>query len=241
MSTDTGNISRQFVDFFKARQKLFLESKKNVRLNQPIGWFEELRTETFGTPNIGDISVKEVTDWSKLNAKIYTIHSIGQISVVLAYYEDGTIFWLDDHSSDEDFEAFVRKERIWAWLPAQKENLVSLLIETKLNYLGRPQLINNISDIPSFTKQDLELWAEDPHAQSELIESQQKLKSVSEKITPPNNVLVKYESVFELTFFVWTKIMGKIVHAQFEFGQDGLFRYQGTEIVKLVGRFLVPR
>lgn len=240
MPSEIANISDQFVHFFRRRREPSLENKKNIQLKRPGGWFEELRIETFGTPNSGTVLIKEGDDWSKLRAKVYTIHSIGQISAVLAYYSDGTILWLDDHSSDDDFEVFVRNERLWTWLPDQRERLVRLLVETKLNYLGRPYLVNGVSDIPSFSTQDLELWPDNLDAQEQLIDAQKRLEYVSEKIIP-STVSTGDKTVFELAFFVWTKIMGRIVRVQFKFGQDGFFQYEGDELVKLVGRFIIPR
>lgn len=240
MSTEKENIRRRFADFFIAKQKLSILGKEIFQANRPKGWFEEIRTKAFGSPNFGDMVLKEGPTWTGISAKVYNIHAIGPLSVILAYYDDGTVIWLDDHFSDDDFKLFVKKEHLWTWLPERKEDLIALLIETKLNYLGRPQLINTISEIPSFSIKEMESWLVDPHAQNQLVEAQQKLKHVSEKIIPPI-LLVEPNGIFELTLFVWTKIMGKLVHVRFKFGQDGLFLFEGDELVKMVGRFIVPR
>lgn len=240
VTMEKGNIKRQFAEFFRIRQKQSPERKNKFQLGPQKGWLEEIRAEAFSAPDFGDVSIKEGDVWSQLTAKIYSVESIGFLSAVLAYYDDNTIFWLDDHSSSGDFKAFVQNERLWTWLPEQKQDLIGLLLETKLNYFGCPRLINSVSDIPSFSKQELEQWSVDPSAQSEMTDAQQRVESVSERIAPPS-LLVGHNQVFELSFFVWTKILGRIISARFEFGQDGLFLFEDNELVKMVGRFLVPR
>lgn len=240
MATEAENIKNEFADFFKAKQKLSRSSKVHASRNRPHGWFDEFRADAFATPEFGNILLKEGGIWPKLIARIYNVHSIGEVSVVLAYYGDGKILWLDDHASDDDFKKFFKTERLWEWLPEQIEDFAALLIETKLNYLGNPHLIKSKLDIPSFSKQDLEQLSGDENAKNQLNQAQENLERVSEKITAPN-LLVEHRGTFELTICVWTKILGRVIDARFKFGNNGFFFYEGYELVEQVGRFLVPR
>jgi len=240
MAVTSGNIHRRFADFFRMRQKQSPERKNKFRLGPQKGWLEEIRAEAFSTSDYGEVSVKEGGLWSRLSAKIYIIESIGFLSVVLAYYDDDTILWLDDHSSNSDFGVFVKNERLWTLLPERREDLIALLIATKLNYFGLPQLISAASDIPSLSEEGLEIWSRNPQAQNQLAEAQQRLEQVSEKIAPPN-MLAGQNQAFELDFFIWTKIIGRVIRARFVFGQDGYFLYEDNELAQFVGRYLVPR
>jgi hypothetical protein len=239
MTSELENITRQFADFFKSKQKPPPEGTKKYRLRPQKGWLEEVRAEAFGTLIPGQVSLREGTLWSKLSARVFIIVGMS-IYAILAYYDDGTILWLDDHEANDDFEKFSKNEHLWTWLPEHKEDLIELLIETKMHFFGKPQLINSISDIPSYTKQELDQMANDPLLMSQLLEIQQKLEHLSEKIIPPD-LLIESDKTFELTFFVWTHILGRIVRAQFKFGKDGLFLYEGNELLKEAGRFSVPR
>lgn len=240
MTSAFGNIRQQCTEFFIARLRSPIVSEKTQGFNRPVGWLQEFRADAFGESDFGDLFLKEGSFWSKIRAKIYSLESIGELSAILAYYDDGTVLWLDDHSSDRDFELFVDNERLWKWLPERKDYLIALLLETKLNYLGRPQLINTVSEIPSFSEQEIVSWFGDPRAQNQMVEAQRKLEGVSEKIIPPV-LLAEPNGIFELIFFVWTKIMGRLVQVRFKFGQNSVFLFEGDELVKMVGRFIVPR
>ena len=240
MTNELENITRQFAEFFKSKQKPPPKGTTKYRLRPQKGWLEDVRTEAFANLIPEQASQKEGRLWSKLNAKVFLVAHMS-ITAIVAYYEDGTILWLDDHEADDDFEAFAKIERLCAWLPNQKEDLTELLIKTKLNFLGVPQLINTISDIPSYSKQDLVQLAKQPlFPLNEYLEIQQQMEQLSGKIIPPN-LLTTPDGGFELSFFVWTYINGRIIHAQYKFGQDGLFLYEGKELMKFAGRFSVPR
>lgn len=234
MTTELEDLTHHFANFFKIKQKPPPEGTTRYRLRPQKGWLEEARADAFSSLIPEQISLKEGSLWSEFSAKAFRIHHIGFLSVVLAYY-DGTILWLDDHESNDDFEAFVKNERLWTWLPERRDDLIALLLEAKLSYLGLPQLINTAADIPTISRS-----AGSPEEEQYLIEIQQNYERAANKIVPPN-VFIGDDQIFNLNFFIWTAIMGRIIHARFKIGKDGLFQYQGDELTKEAGRFFVPR
>lgn len=186
-----------------------------------------------------NVSLQTGELWSELSGKVYLV-SNGQLSAVLASYNDGTILWLDDHSKDADFQSFTRRERLLEWLPHWMDKLVHLLIKTRLNFLGGPQLIKSAMEVPESSESQKALWVEDEEVQRFLLEQEKRLADISGQIRPPA-VITAQERGLDVSFHVWTKILGKVISVHCFFGPNRTFRYEGVQLTQFVGNHIVPR
>jgi hypothetical protein len=170
---------------------------------------------------------------------------------VVAHYDDGTILWLDDHLDDADFSGFVQRERLAEWLPDHLNEILELLLETKFYFLGWPQLIHSVSDIPLIPerytshltdpKDDYLLSSLDQQkALESLREADRRLASVADQIRAPESIRLEDGST-RLIFYIWTKILGKVVRLDTYFGVDNSFKYEAAQLTEQVGYFTVPR
>ena len=233
------DVRRELSVFFREKYRLFPEVRLHSPEPLPRGWLEEVRAEIFQVATLGDVSLLSERLWSGLSGKVYKI-LYGELSVILAHYNDGTILWLDDHSSDSDFQNFVRRERLLEWLPHQVDRLVNLLIETKLNFLGKPQLVNNVMEVPLMPESQKALWAGNEQVQEVLLEQENRLADISDRVRPPM-LTADLTGGFQLNFYIWTKILGKVINIHCFFGPGNTFRYRGVQLTQFVGRYLVPR
>ncbi len=235
------NITQQLiVDFFRNQ----CESHPNVlspaRSPRPRGFAEEHRADEFRSGK--NFSTRQIGDqWSGLSGKVY--EASGKIlSVILALYDDKNVLWLDNHTDDSDFEAFIRRELVLEWLPHRVDELLDLLIGTKLKFLGRPQLVHVASEVPVLTQADRDLFkSEKSEEDVQFIKKMDKrLAGIAGQIQPPTCSRGQ-NGEFRLNFCVWTKLLGKAIKIDCTFGPDYSFRYAGTQLAKEVGKFAAPR
>jgi hypothetical protein len=174
-----------------------------------------------------------------LAGKIYKVERT-QLSVVLAFYEEGPVLWLDDHTGEADFETFMKREELKKWLPHQMAPLLDLLIETKFNFLGRPQLIHSATDIPKLTQKQIDRMSKSKDAMAKFHEKEKLLAKITDQIQPPvchsNN-----DQEFQISFYIWTKILGNILRIDCFFRGDHGFSYELTQLGDQIGAFIVPR
>jgi len=212
----TDDVKRQIAEFFGVKYRLFPEVSLPSPVSLPRGWFEEVRAGMFRVTTSSSVSLQTGEFWPELSGKVYVV-SNGQLSVVLARYNDGTILWLDDHSKDADFQSFVRSERLLEWLPHRMDRLVHLLIKTRLNFLGRPQLVSSAMEVPELLESQKALLGEDEEVQRFLLEQEKRLAGISDQIRPPS-LITDQEGGFDVSFYVWTKILGKVISVRCFFG-----------------------
>ncbi len=213
------NLERLLGDFFETRVKSSPDVQMPAKSPRPRGWFEEFRAEGFQT--VFSPIQKSGSLWSKLSGRVYEVSRF-QLSAILALYDANTILWLDDHSDDSDFQTFVHRERLTTWLPEQANDLVDLVVATKLNYLGEPRLVSSSSEIPGF------------------IEADKDSVSIADQIYPATCVHLP-EGVFRSSFCVWTRILGKLVKVDCFFGLDHTFDLETVLLAEQIGNFFVPR
>ena len=231
-------IRVRFADYFKkqwmSRPEVQLSAQRGVR-----GWSEEFRADIF--QNVGYPSKKwESPLGSQFSASIYTIIA-PHLSVVLALYNDNTLLWLDDHSSDTDFAEFIRRENLLLWLPNQLDKFVELLVETKFNFLGWPQFLSKASDIdkvPDEIKDKQSLFGHQ-HMEA-MLDAEKRIDEIMGIIHPPT--LDEYEEgEFRLQFYIWTKLFGRVIKLTCFLGGDDLFSYEGIQLAHDVGFNTIPR
>jgi hypothetical protein len=227
-----------FADFFKRQ----LETRPEVQLPASSGvrgFMEEFRAEVFQALDYEAHELEKASLGTRLSSKIYVIMT-SHLSVKLALYWNGTILWLDDHSSDSDFIEFVRREDLISWLPERVHELLELLIETKFSFMGWPQLITSVSDINGMPDQVRGAMSElgEEWLQS-LSDADERLSDVADLIHPPT--WIQEESgEFILRFCVWTKINGNVVEINCFLGGNSLFRYESAQLTHSVGFYIVP-
>jgi hypothetical protein len=225
---------------FFARQRL-LHSEVNQPASgvRPLGYLEHTRAENFQGLRSGMVRIKDNPTLSSLSAQILEI-SMFALSAVVAFYRSGKVLWLDNHADDEDFEAFLRREGLIEWLPDRWSELLELLCETKLNYLGLPRLIRDVHEIPRPSEESMAIIGKDPRVQAQLAEEAELIASIADQIEPPT-VMDLAGDGFELKFTVWTKIYGRLLKLNCRLTTGGGFQFEGSELAKLVGAGIVPR
>jgi hypothetical protein len=205
---------------------------------RPYGWFEQIRVDTF-EHNDPAVSLKTGPPWEMLSAEILECW-LRNLIVVLAQYADGTLLWLDDHSSDVDFNTFMRREHLLEWLPDRLDDLLELLIQTKFSFLGYPRQINEIGDVPPASDLLGRQPIVDERYLKALREQQRKLASVASRIGPPR-LAARRHGGYELTFCVWTRIHGRVIRLRCILHPRTGFAFKGEELASWVGAGIAPR
>ncbi len=241
----SNSIESQMADFFRKQY----ESRPAVRqkIKGPRVWGEDFRAEIFAKAHQPRLRTR--APWDGLSGTIYELWS-SSVSVVLAVYSDGTILWLDDHSDDSDFVEFIRREHLLEWVPDRLDEFLVLLVEGKLNYLGWIRLIGSVSDIPPLPV-EIRNWYTNPEkwkgstteferAQQFVLELDKRLAAVADQIKPPA-CSISNEGEIQLSFYVWTKWLGKVIRFNCFLTPDYGFRLDGVELVEEVGFSIAPR
>jgi len=225
--------------FFRSRSLLHPEVNRPAPSPRPRGMFDQSRAKNFAWLDPRMARVKTGPLWSDLSAQVCEISEMA-LSAVVAVYRGGKILWLDNHADDADFEQFLRREPILGSLPDESARVLSLLCETKLNYLGWPQVIKSTADIPRLSEAQRKLMGDPVQLRAQLADEEALLASIAEQVEPP--VITALEGGgFELGFCLWTKILGRVLRMQTSLKPDGSFRLEGSELAKLVGNGIVPR
>lgn len=229
-----------FSNFFKHKYKAKDTAEAQVNNDkQSHGIFAENRETAFVLTSYLPYRLDDSSLWSEISGVLYKTQVSPHASVVLAHYDDGTILWLDYHLDDGDFSEFVYREKLKEWIPNRVEMLVSLLIETKLNYLGCPRLISDVSQIPKLSKRVEEYLSTTEENTRSLNESKHLLNSLVNYIAPPN--IKKNTSNHQIRFYVWTQLLGQVFEIDFFFMRNELIIYECKQLAKLVGHYTIPR
>lgn len=213
---------------------------------RPKGLFAEYRLVGFeNATKIWNISPKVETIWSGVSCKVYEINdSYFYLGLIIALYDEGIVLWLDDEADDRDFAMFTQREKLWSWLDTSANNFIELLLQSKLAYLGQPQLIHSIVDIPPFPE---DLWSP-PHASNtqkeigkrEHAAYEERLRHVTPLIQPPA-IIQNSDGAFDLQFCIWTKVLGGVYDIHCSLGPSKPFTYKGFLLADSVGRGYAPR
>lgn len=175
-------IELSVLEYFQRNHPARMPDASSETSNRPRGLFAECRAEIFQKKSsILNIHQKTGGLWSTLIGSVYQVSNHPDLAVLVALYPDGTVLWLDDHASDDDFAVFVHREHLQSWLLHRAEQLAQLIAETKCNYLGQPQLISAPSDIPPLAA----WWLESDQGAQEAREQEERLASISAQIHPP--------------------------------------------------------
>lgn len=218
--------------------RYFIDQAKRIpktRENELRGWLEEIRVEVFQNRDNFDYHQLTGDPFSSVQGNVYQI-SAKSISAILAYYEnDDEIFWLDNHNSNIDLEHFFFREKFLDWLPAEVNKVAQVFMETKLNYLGMPKLIQDVSEI---TK-NKDNFFEFRRRKFNSIEELQKLQNLIDRLHNPSVSLIN--GIFHLDFCLWTKILGRIIKIQSTIDSEGHIKYSGEQLAQEIGNWHVPK
>ena len=218
----TPSLEKIFASFFTNRAK---SNPLVIQKGILPGWLEQARIEAFDQIPEENVTLKMGLPWDLLTGKVYEVFQM-YVTAILALYSDEIILWLDDHSSNSDYEVFMRRENLLSWYPDRKDQLIQLLVETKFNFLGEPRLISSAVDIPQ--------------KQNGIEESHKQLTRVTKQIFPPTYVQ-NLDGSIRLQFCIWTLILGKIFVVDCTLGPGSAFSYHGDLLTRDVGDYVLPR
>ncbi|HEU0291247.1 MAG TPA: hypothetical protein VFR47_00825 [Anaerolineales bacterium] len=114
----TRSLEKIFASFFTNRAK-----SNPLVIQEGIlpGWLEEARIKAFDEIPEENVTLKKGLPWDLLTGKVYEVFQM-YVTAILALYSDETILWLDDHSSNSDYEVFMRRENLLSWYLTAKIN-----------------------------------------------------------------------------------------------------------------------
>ncbi len=227
-------IKRQFAGFFKQMNTTSLNQE-----NELLGWLESFRTEFFQSETLFDYVLLENNFLSAIQNQIYQIR-YKSISAILAFHQDtGEILWLDNHNSNIDFENFILKENLLSWLPDKATDFAKVFVITKLNYLGEPKLINDVSQILRSKEIIRRIQSRSQEDRDLLQREKQQFAEIGDRLQPPNCIITN--ETIEVNFYLWTKIIGRVIYLQCNISMKGQIKYRGTVLAAQVGNWYVPR
>lgn len=234
------NLSvEQIIDFFAKQVQAHPEITEPNPLSREIP-LEHYRVRTIGTTiTKQDVVRKTDPQYVGFLGEVYRV-STGYSSIILAYYtDDETILWLDNHSSNDDYKIFIHREHLLKWLPSQADRFVSLLVETKFNFFIDAMLVRSISEIPSISQERKRLLIQ-YGGQNDILKSENLLREVSDQIYPPT-FKVDEDNVIQLSYCVWLRAYGRLLHINTFIDPIGTLQYSGNEIAMMVGDYTIPR
>ena len=195
--------------------------------------FSDLRADAFQEIIPENISPLTGGPFSELSGTIYRVVYRALSGVVAVY--DQTILWLDDHSSNSDYEVFINRESLLEWLPSKTHDLAALLVKTKFNFLRQPHLIRHVSDIPPMSEYDRNVVTR-VGGQNYFSEADKQLSELSQQLQPPMFEMDKNQAKL-LNFYIWTRTLGCIYHINCKFAGNGTFTYNASQLASQIGDF----
>ena len=202
-------MKKKFADFFINQTELTSSSDEN----EIPGWMEHFRAEIFQNEDSFYCSLLKEGLYSTIQGDIYRIdHSgYGFLSAILAYYKDNNeILWLDNHNANSDFERFILREKILHWLPNKADEFARLFVETKLNYLGEPKAVHDVSHIMRSEEEVKRIRSLSMAFQDKILEEERRLEKIANRLHPSISIFA--QGTFRLDFYLWTKIRGRVIH-----------------------------
>jgi hypothetical protein len=189
------------------------------------GWLEHVRIHSFQQILEANVTLQKGRYWDLLTGKVYVVFDF-YLTAVLALYPDETILWLDHHANNSNYEVFMRRENLLGWYPERKDQLIQLLVETKFNFLGQPQLIRSAVEIPETDNKNTG--------------AQKRLTAVIPKLFSPMYTK-KLDGNVQLKFCIWTRISGRVFAVTCSLGPENTFSYSGELLAEGTGNYFTPR
>lgn len=194
----------------------------------PRGWLEEVRVVDFQSIDENNIIVLNEDFLKGMKGQILQIRE-RSLSVVFGLYGHNSIIWLDDHTSNDDFQLFAQNEGLFAFLPERLFILAEIIAKIRFNFLGEPRVISEAAQIPrgkNFVDQ----------------ETDQKMQKLLKDINfIPPRILSQSSHSAKLSFFVWTYILGNVFEVRCNLSSDGAFNYELLLLASGAGDYFAPR
>jgi hypothetical protein len=221
-------INDYFKHLYETRPEVRLHKQPELNLSfpgRPPGPLAHGRVEDAMTGSFpyGSITKYEGEPWTEFSFDIYDccLGNWGASpTVVVAINKDNRVLWLDDHTDDRDFSIFARQEQLFNWLPQRKEELLDVLLRTKLHYIGGGSLsiARHQSDIPEVSTQ---------------VNLNKKQREALNTIKEP--LLAELEGgSYSLKFYVWAGVHGRIIEIRCILSEKE-FHFEGTDLAGGVG------
>jgi|GEM_PF-4236387 len=159
----------------------------------------------------------------------------GANTSVLAYYDDGTLLWLDNHQDNTDFETFWQRENLKIDNP---EEAVMFIMYTKFRYLpepGRMKIVTRPEDIPH----DFMDWIDKPHNRQMKLDYQQQVAQLAPKMSPP--IIYTESGVRHYTFCVWLHVLGQVFSFDCTLDFNGKWTFNAIMLGASFGDVFMPR
>lgn len=218
----------------------FTEYSQNLPPDQGyemVGWAEDQREGMFQKSS--HLHYKEKLGFGTKFSRIFRLIQ-PTVEVILAYIEaSDEILWLDNHLNNQDFEKFLLLEEFLKLLPSHPTEFATLFTELKLSYLGRPKLISKASQIAPSKERYEKLWSYSEAWQQKLLEDAKLIEELDARIFPP--CCNPAEEGYSLTFFVWTKILGRLFQVECEVSNERTVQYSLSQLAMGLGDAFVPR
>lgn len=226
MDEQLTTIIRYFRDLAAANPEL-------MQPHQPRGWAEGARILFFNDPDQAYKECLDETGFDRLSVGIYRI-SQDFMRIVVAYYSEDRILWLDNHLNHQDFCKFWTTEQLADWLPSNPVPLANLITLTKLNFLGFPKLVQSVSEIMFIPERRKSYWRE-----QDIQEWHEQLSVLPYQVEPPS-IGKADDGRYLLTFFVWTEIVGQLFRVQCLLNGEPPFAYHLEQLAVGVGNYFTP-
>ncbi|WP_420628726.1 hypothetical protein [Candidatus Leptofilum sp.] len=204
---------------------------------ETVGWGEDQRERMFQKSS--HLHYKEKREFETKCCKIFQL-DYRTVEAILAHCANNDeILWLDNHLNNQDFEKFLLLEEFLKRLPTQPTEFATLFTKLKLSYLGRPKLISKASQIAPSKERYEKLWSYSEAWQEKLLADAKLIEELDTRIFLPR--CIQAREGYSLTFFVWTKILGRLFQVECEINHSGAVQYSLTLLVNGIGDAFTPR
>jgi hypothetical protein len=190
---------------------------------RPQGIFSSLRAGSFDAAYL-NIVRRQGEPWTRLRMPIYEVSTMPGLNTVIAQDVDDKLLWLDDDFKDDDFSFFVHQEELYRWPTDQLSELTTILVETKCAYLGLPQVITSLADIP----------------RSPIYSDNEASNDLMLKIFPARRLQITPTTI-QIDCCIWTYILGMIYSITFIISENDDTIYRGEIMAKHFGDYQVLR
>jgi|GEM_PF-6465443 len=180
------------------------------------GWAETWRPTFFTSPCRKGLTYHEVVlrDIPIQQATVYRVvyQPVSFLYAIVALMPSG-VLWLDNHYDEADLITLLNEHVDIFTLTNEPHNIIQLIIQTKLDYLGHPHLITSIDDIPPSPYDSHKWWTR---------------RKIRQFITSPS--VSQNAHYYEISFCIWTEILSRILRIKCRLSTN-IFKYQSEKLI----------
>jgi hypothetical protein len=160
----------------------------------------------------------------------------GSHTAIFAIYDDEPLLWLDDHTSNTEFDAFWQRENI-RWENAYEA--IRFMMITKFYYLPDPSrytILNSVTDIP---QERYRAFLMEENLNEELEKFERRLADVAPHIYPPS--LTIDDTGIHLWFCLHLLIGGRVSSINCDFNSNRDLTCKSEVLGNGVGEIFMPK